>query len=478
MCSAYLSEHLSNLFNLCLSNQKFPLDFKVSKINPIFKKGSKTEIANHRPISVLTNLSKIFENLIFSRTKCVIDSLSVLSENQFGFRKQKNTELAAMTLINRALPALKEKSFALCVFLDFSACFDTICRNTALHKLLRYGFHPDSVGFLWSYFSERKQYVFYNGKSSDTHIQNLGVIQGSKNGPLFFDIYSNDINYLCTPDENILFADDTCLVYVGDDLRRLETHVNNRLATILDWCRFNKLSINPTISEVIIVPNKKLEFEPKIMLGEDVILRKNSVKYLGMLIDDKLKFSDHVTHLNSKLAVYSGVSYRLQNRFNLRTAKNYYYSCVFSVLSYCISAWGGVLLNSSRGADIIKRQKKIIKNLFSKHYAGSRCLFKASKILKVIDIYKLYCSIHMFKIVNENSNPYLQNSIEISYPSHRYNTRNRNQLLTPFPRVDAIRYNFQYQFIDIWNQVPDSIKESGSLRAFKRRYFEHILNTY
>ena len=90
-----------------------------------------------------------------------------------------------MTLIDRALPAIREKNFAMC-FLDFSAYFDTICRDTWLRKAVKYGFDPDSVRFLESYFSDRKQYVFFNGKSSNTKIQKLGVIQGSKNGPLFF----------------------------------------------------------------------------------------------------------------------------------------------------------------------------------------------------------------------------------------------------------------------------------------------------
>ena len=208
------------------------------------------------------------------------------------------------------------------------------------------------------------------------------------------------------------------------------------------------------------------------------INRKNSVKYLGLFIDDKLKFSDHVTHIKSKLAVFAGISFRLRDQFNLRTAKNYYFSCIFSVLTYCISAWGGVLLNCRRGEIISKRQRKIVYNLFSKHYSGSLCLFKAAKLLKIVDLYKLYCSIHMFKIINENSNPFIQNAIDLRYPSHGYDTRNRNQLQTPFPRVDAIRYNFQYQFVDLWNQIPYNIRESGSLRLFKRKYTEYILNTY
>ena len=98
-----------------------------------------------------------------------------------------------------------------------------------MKKLLLYGIGNASVDFLKSYLADRRQCVFYNGKKSVETLQNLGVIQGSKNGPKFFDIYSNDLNYLCFPNENICYADDTCLIYHGDDLETLVNNVNLRL---------------------------------------------------------------------------------------------------------------------------------------------------------------------------------------------------------------------------------------------------------
>ena len=84
----------------------------------------------------------------------------------------------------------------------------------------------------------------------------------------------------------------------------------------------------------------------------------------------------------------------------------------------------------------------------------------------------------MYRLLAENSNPYLQNSIQVRYPTHYYNTRSRNQLSLPFPRVDAIKYNYQYQFVDIWNGVPENIKNSESLKLFRKRYTEYLINLY
>ena len=88
-----------------------------------------------------------------------------------------------------------------------------------------------------------------------------------------------------------MFADDTCLIYTGNDLQHLTSHVNDRLARIHDWCNANQLAINPAKSEYMIFTNRMIIQEPIIKLGNDQINRKESVKYLGLQIDDKLKFT-------------------------------------------------------------------------------------------------------------------------------------------------------------------------------------------
>ena len=95
-----------------------------------------------------------------------------------------------------------------------------------------------ALNLIKSYFDNCQQYVSFGSVDSETFIQHLGVIQGSKNGPLFFCIYSNDINYLCNENECIMFADDTCLTYVHHDLNFLVDYVNKRLSHILKWCNF------------------------------------------------------------------------------------------------------------------------------------------------------------------------------------------------------------------------------------------------
>ena len=156
LCKSTISLHVSNLFNVCIAEGNFPNSLKVAKITPVYKKGSHKEINNYRPIGILSNLSKIFESLLNIRLKNYFGTNDLLSNNQFGFRTGKNTELACLNLVHRLLPALKNKYFGIAIFLDFSACFDTLARDILLKKLGKYGIRGTSLKFMESYLSNRR----------------------------------------------------------------------------------------------------------------------------------------------------------------------------------------------------------------------------------------------------------------------------------------------------------------------------------
>ena len=183
-------------------------------------------------------------------------------------------------------------------------------RELLFRKLERYGVRGVGLEFIKSYFSERKQYVRYKSSDSDVRCQNLGVIQGCKTGPLFWDIYSNEFNQLMDDDRYILYADDTSLVYVGNDLEALSGHVNDKLSIISDWCKFNKLSLNPQKSEYLLITNRKY-ISPALTINGVPLRQVCTSKYLGVYVDSSLKFSPQIQHVESKLSQYCGISYRL-----------------------------------------------------------------------------------------------------------------------------------------------------------------------
>ena len=347
LCIDHVSPYISTLFNLCVNQGTFPDIFKLAKITPVFKKGKRDLVTNYRPISVLSNLSKLFESVIHSRVQTFFENTNLLSNNQFGYRKNLNTELALFNLISKIIPAVDNRKYAACIFLDYSSCFDTISRGILFQKLERYGINGTCLELLRSYLTDRNQTVLYNNFRSTILNQELGVVQGSKLGPGLYDVYSNDFNFLCNDDECVLYADDTALVYVGNDFETLIEQVNEKLELVTEWCNSNKLKLNASKSEIMIVSNREFEGNPDVLVAGNPIGYTDHFKYLGVHIDAKLKFKFHIDELKTRLNRLCGISYRLKNHFNLQTARMMYYSCVYSVATYCIAVWVAYLSASA-----------------------------------------------------------------------------------------------------------------------------------
>ena len=202
------------LTQLCDFSFKFGLSpecLKIAKVVPIFKNGSKNDINNYLPISLLSNFSKIMEKLIASRLMNFLEQRCVLHENQYGFRKKMSTTHAILDVVNQISSNINKKKLTGLVFLDLKKAFDTVSHEILLRKLAHYGIRGKVNDLFRSYLVSRSQYVFLDGHCSSPKIVQYGVPQGSNLGPILFTIYVNDIfyNFESAP---VLYADDTCLI--------------------------------------------------------------------------------------------------------------------------------------------------------------------------------------------------------------------------------------------------------------------------
>ena len=180
-------------------------------------------------------------------------------------------------------------------------------------------------------------------------------------------------------------------------------------------------------------------------MSNDEIERVKSCKYLGMYLDENLKYHDHISYVKSKLRQYRGMSFRVKKFIDRQSARKIYYSMVYSTVTYCISVWGGIFCCTQRGEELHDLHKAILKNHFYE-VNNDVCIFKATSILKLIDVYKMYVSIKMFKLLQLGAYPTLLNDLYLRTNDHVFGTRNRGNLLLPFPRVENIRLNYKYMF--------------------------------
>jgi exonuclease III len=478
----HISPIISSLFNLSIAQGVYPDYFKIAKIVPVHKSGRRNLLNNYRPISLLPILNKIFEKLLYERLTNFITKHNIISENQFGFRKSRDTQQATLKLINFILPTLGTDDISACVFLDFSKAFDTVNHEILLIKLEKYGIRGQALDLITSYLNSRYHYVEINSNKS-THLQsNIGVPQGSVLGPLFYLLYTNDINNLIESLNTVLFADDTSIVDKDHDINILVFKLSLCLYKIADWCNFNKLTLNSNKSKWIVFTHKNIEI-PELFLNGQLVERVSSYKYLGFNIDSNLRHRTHVNELKRKLSKYVFVSRKIKPYLTTGAARAIYFSLVQSVLCYGLLIWGGALFESASSHRLMTLQDKIVFNLFGEpndSMDNISLVYKRANILKLKDLYRVRAATSIYKIMFDNFANFLHDTI-LQYTRNgncNHNTRHVNDFLVPFPTVKAVKINFIYRAIKVWNELDNSLKELSTCNKLKISYTKQLMNEY
>ena len=172
----YISQPIADLVNMSLEQGIYIDALKISKTIQIFKnKGSDLHVQNYRPISLLSNIDKIFERVMFNRVVDFLNKHNCIYNKQFGFRKNHSTVHALLDLTEEIRHALDNNLFAAGIFLDFQKAFDTVGHVIFLKKLEHYGIRGTANKWFESYLKNRMQYVSTNGISSDIILVLLGV---------------------------------------------------------------------------------------------------------------------------------------------------------------------------------------------------------------------------------------------------------------------------------------------------------------
>ncbi|CAH0725078.1 unnamed protein product, partial [Brenthis ino] len=350
---------LTHIVNLCFLTGVFPTIFKISIIHPIYKTGNKNCVSNYRPISVLPALSKIIEKIINKRLISYLEKENILSDNQFGFRAGKSTAHAVSNLVEFIVTNIDKKTKCVGVFLDLTKAFDTVCIPRLLEKMEQIGIRGTVLQLFTDYLRNRSQRVTINGSYSSDNGINYGVPQGSVLGPTLFLIYINNLCNLRLINCKIFtFADDTALVFLGENWEIAKMHAENGLNIIFNWLNDNLLTLNTVKTKYLLFTNSErslpssfnmqihtnsclYETERKIHCECDTLERTQTIKYLGVLLDEKLSWRPHISHLIEKTRKLIYIFKKLRHTADPDLLKTIYLALSQSILNYCITSWGG-----------------------------------------------------------------------------------------------------------------------------------------
>ena len=222
-----ISQQLSDIFNMSFLSGQFPSVLKIAKVLPIHRKQSKVDYANYRPISLLSNIEKIIEKLMYKRLSNFLDINNLVYSLQFGFRQKYSTTHALINLTESIRQILDEGSFGGGIFVDLQKAFDTVDRKILLRKLEFYGVRGVYNDWFKPYLSDRKQFVSINGYNYNLMPVICGVPQGFVLGPLLFLIYINDLHKAIRYCKVHHFADDTNLFHINKSVKNLNKLVNH-----------------------------------------------------------------------------------------------------------------------------------------------------------------------------------------------------------------------------------------------------------
>lgn len=361
LVAGYILTPLEHIFNLCIFKAEWPSALKIAEIIPIHKSGNKLLPTNYRPISLISNIAKIFEKLIHKRLYSFIDKQKILSSKQFGFRKNMGTKEALITLVDKITDGLDNNKKVIATFLDLAKAFDTVNHPILLKKLARYGIRGLPLLLIKSYLTNRKQYVNIDGHYSGLTDLKMGVPQGTVLGPLLFILYINELLEQFPESPISSYADDTVIISTEDSWSEAEKQMNIYLDKVHRWLALNKLSLNvlKTVYIAFGSYNDSVPDSLNVHICNASINRVYYCKYLGLFMDSRLKWEHHIQYLVKKTKYLIYVFAKLAKSINADILLTIYYSLFHSIGTYGIVAWGGAY--SSALINIQKTQNRLLK---------------------------------------------------------------------------------------------------------------------
>ena len=462
-----LSPHLTKLFNSFIEKNLYPSCFKTARCVPVFKGGDldPLEPVSYRPISILNVLNKVLEKLIHDQIYEYVEENNILPSFQYGYRKKHNTSQAILDYVQEVETNRKQKLTSISVFMDLSKAFDTVDKNLLYNKLSDIGFDTGSADLLHNYMTDRN-FTFCDSEPHNTDkLYNLsaGVPQGSLLGPLLFILYIYDMKYICPNDKLIVYADDTTLVVSGRNRKEAAERCNSILERFLLYFHKNKLSVNASKTKYMLhKPHNKyknMRFyrgnndNDPVVMGETTLECVNSIKFLGVIVNNKLTWEEHKNYIHRKVSRSIGIIKNCKKVMNQTDTINMYKTFIQSNLLYAIEAWGHTVSGTTDSLN--KLQNKIMRIIFDCKRTSDAWDESKDRIQTITELYEHVIIRTCYKLFSKTLPDHFADSVmPDQVPETQLSCTLRNSTERKYRLISNKRDNipFTTNCVSIWNK--------------------------
>ena len=470
-CSASLIKPLHIIFNKSLQTGIFPNSLKRGFITPIHKSGDKLNIANYRPVSRLNSIAKLFDSIV---TKILYEKLSrLIVVQQHGFMKKRSTESNLLFFTNYILTNLKNSKQIDAFHSDFSKAFDSVNLELLIRKLHNYGIRGAALRWIQSYLTGRQQQVIIKNNVSELFPTYSGVPQGSNLGPLLFLIFINNLAAMLRFVKIVLFADDAKIFMPINsplDFGKMQRDID----TIATWGESNGIRLNISKCNIVTFTRTRNPTNYHYLLNDELVNRENSVRDLGVIMDSKLDFKDHLDTICTNAMRTLGLVKKMTYDFRDCSAIIHLYkTLVVPKLMYASTVWSP---HAAVDVDRIESVQHVFLRYlayksgtpmhpFEHDYSRVARRFEIPLLSSLRDIKDATCA---FKLLHRNvdcaelSNLFVPRQMD--YNLRDYREFNETHLGRNYKKYSAIP-----RMIHLWNLLPSDLTQSITLGSFKRK---------
>ena len=293
-------------------------------------------------------LSRLFEKLVYDQLYNHLDNNEHLYTFQSDFRTLHSVVTCLLKSTNDWYVHIDKSKVHAGLFIDLKKALDTVDHGILLAKLHHYGLNAIEHNWFRSYLNDRKQLCKVNSESSKIQSIEIGVPQDSCLGFLLFLLYINDLPFALREAHATIYADDTTISCSSDNMEDIVVVVKAELSRLTRWLQGNKLSPNVVKTQAMIMGSKqklsrlKQSYSaiPRFHIEIEDIDIVNQTRYLGVIIDENLKWDSQIKNMQTKISRALGFLKYAKKYVPLATLKDIYKGIVEPNFNYCCSVWG------------------------------------------------------------------------------------------------------------------------------------------